>query len=113
MEAELAKNLGVSKTPVREALKILSHSGLVTFVPYKGASVAGVNAAFIRGVYDIRMLLEPEAVKRAVADGDPVFFHAAQEVLLHSQSAAAAGDRALTSQLNRRFHSSLYQGCGN
>src|ERR1700704_2888239 len=43
VEMELASQLGVSKTPVREALKILSGSGLVTFSPYKGASVRVVD----------------------------------------------------------------------
>jgi DNA-binding GntR family transcriptional regulator len=113
IEAELARSLGVSKTPVREALKILSHSGLVSFIPYRGASVTGVNAAFIQSVYDVRLMLEPEAVKRAVLYGDPQHFQSAGAALLQSQSAAAAEDRGLISQLNRQFHSSLYRGCGN
>src|SRR5436305_15298652 len=66
VEAELAQRLGVSKTPVREALKILSGSGLVTFSPYKGASVCTVDRDLAQNVFDLRLLLEPEAVERSV-----------------------------------------------
>src|SRR5579859_4582023 len=69
VENELAAQLGVSKTPVREALKTLAGAGLVTMSPYKGATVRTVDDALARSVYDIRLLLEPEAVRRAVAYG--------------------------------------------
>src|ERR1700722_10124972 len=65
VETELAAQLGVSKTPVREALKTLAGAGLVTMSPYKGASVRTVDDALAHSVYDIRLLLEPEAVRRS------------------------------------------------
>ena len=58
--------LGVSKTPVREALKTLAGAGLVTMNPYKGAAVRVVDGEQARHVYDVRLLLEPEALARAV-----------------------------------------------
>src|SRR5487761_1105391 len=69
VEADLAAVLGVSKTPVREALKTLAGAGLVTMSPYKGAAVRTVDDGLARSVYDVRLLLEPEAVSRAVAAG--------------------------------------------
>ncbi len=67
VEADLATALGVSKTPVREALKTLAGAGLVTMSPYRGAAVRAIDDATARNIYDMRLLLEPEAVRRAVA----------------------------------------------
>ncbi|RZQ60626.1 GntR family transcriptional regulator [Amycolatopsis suaedae] len=113
VEAELAQRLGVSKTPVREALKVLSNSGLVTFSPYKGASVCVVDAAMARDVFDLRLMLEPEAVRRSVQRGDPAVVDEAAEALKAAQAALPDRDHAELSLLNRTFHRALYAGCGN
>jgi len=113
VEAELAQRLGVSKTPVREALKVLSNSGLVTFSPYKGASVCVVDAALAQSVYDVRLVLEPEAVRRTVELRDPALLEDAAEALKEASAAIADRDQAELSLLNRRFHRALYSGCGN
>ncbi|HWD02777.1 MAG TPA: GntR family transcriptional regulator [Amycolatopsis sp.] len=113
VEAELAQRLGVSKTPVREALKVLSNSGLVTFSPYRGASVCVVDADLARSVYDVRMVLEPEALRRSVVAGARELFEDAAEALKHAQAALPDKDHATLSLLNRRFHRGLYAGCGN
>jgi DNA-binding GntR family transcriptional regulator len=62
VETELAQLLGVSKTPVREALKTLAGAGLVTMSPYLRA----IDPASAAAIYDLRLLLEPEAVRRTV-----------------------------------------------
>src|ERR1700750_1350846 len=62
VETDLAEVLGVSKTPVREALKTLAGAGLVTMSPYRGAAVRVVDAELARHVYDVRRLVEPEAL---------------------------------------------------
>jgi len=108
VEADLAAVLGVSKTPVREALKTLAGTGLVTMSPYKGATVRAVDDDLVRSIYDLRLLLEPEAVRRAVerrAD-----WEAARHALQRSRQAADWADRSLA---NRDFHQGLYLGCGN
>lgn len=69
VETELAAQFGVSKTPVREALKTLAGTGLVVMNQYKGVTVRMVDADMAREVYDVRLLLEPEALKRAVRRG--------------------------------------------
>src|SRR6202167_1701463 len=69
VETDLAEVLGVSKTPVREALKTLAGAGLVTMNQYKGAAVRVVDDEQARHVYDARLLLEPEALARAAAAG--------------------------------------------
>ena len=108
VEMELASQLGVSKTPVREALKTLAGAGLVTMNPYKGAAVRVVDDEQARHVYDVRLLLEPEALARAVTKGHD-WQHAHQA--LHR--ADHAPDQAERSQANRDFHRELYAGCGN
>jgi DNA-binding GntR family transcriptional regulator len=114
VETDLAEVLGVSKTPVREALKTLAGAGLVTMNPYKGAAVRVVDDELARHVYDARLLLEPEALARAVrlrgageAGGDWQHAHQA----LHR--ADHAPDQAERSLANRDFHRELYAGCGN
>jgi DNA-binding GntR family transcriptional regulator len=116
IETELAAQLGVSKTPVREALKTLAGAGLVMMSPYKGASVRLVDAALAHSVYDIRVLLEPEALRRSAARADAA--DAADTAAWAGAEAALdaadlATDRADRQQANREFHRALYLGCGN
>jgi DNA-binding GntR family transcriptional regulator len=108
VEADLAQRLGVSKTPVREALKTLAGTGLVTMSPYRGAAVRTIDAATAAALYDLRLLLEPEAVSRAVGNGGVAGL--ASEALARSDAAA---DDAARSLANREFHRALYAGCGN
>jgi DNA-binding GntR family transcriptional regulator len=108
VEAELAAEFGVSKTPVREALRTLVGSGLVTASRYKGATVRIVDEPLARSVYEVRLLLEPEAVRQAVSRGAAM--DAAREALVR---AAAAPDRAERSLANRDFHRALYRPCDN
>jgi DNA-binding GntR family transcriptional regulator len=139
VETELAQLLGVSKTPVREALKTLAGAGLVTMSPYRGATVRAIDPASAAAIYDLRLLLEPEAVRRAVqasavqasavqagavqaagvqaggahagaARPDDGTWTAAQAALAASDAAA---DQAQRSLANREFHRALYLACGN
>jgi len=109
VETDLAGVLGVSKTPVREALKTLAGAGLVTMSPYKGATVRTVDDGLVRSVYDLRLLLEPEAARRAVARRRCDIGAAAGAL----RRAGRAADRADRSLANRDFHRALYMGCGN
>jgi len=108
VETDLAEVLGVSKTPVREALKTLAGAGLVTMNQYKGAAVRVVDDEQARHVYDARLLLEPEALARAAAAG-----HDWQPAHNALAQAAGARDQAERSLANRDFHRELYRGCGN
>src|SRR5438874_13107594 len=69
VETDLAEVLGVSKTPVREALKTLAGAGLVCMSLYKGAVVRVVDDVQARHVHDARLPIEPEALARAVTRG--------------------------------------------
>ncbi|NEB75171.1 GntR family transcriptional regulator [Streptomyces sp. SID14478] len=108
VESDLAAQFGVSKTPVREALKTLAGTGLVVMNQYKGVTVRTVDAHMAREVYDVRLLLEPEALRRTVHRRASL--DAAREAL---ESAATATDTAQRSLANREFHRALYLPCGN
>lgn len=105
VETDLAATLNVSKTPVREALKTLAGSGLVVMSPYKGAAVRTVDASMANSVYDVRMLMEPEALRRAILLGASF-----DEAALTLEDVSDLARRSLA---NRRFHRALYAGCGN
>jgi DNA-binding GntR family transcriptional regulator len=118
VESELAARFAVSKTPVREALKTLAGTGLVVMSTYKGASVAVLDRELLRSVYEVRAVLEPAALRLAIAG--EARFDAAAEALA---AAAAVGEtppgpagqtgRVRMSLANRQFHQALYAGCGN
>jgi DNA-binding GntR family transcriptional regulator len=108
VETDLATQLGVSKTPVREALKTLAGAGLVTMHAYKGAVVRTVDDEQAWHIYDLRALLEPEALRRAVIAGHE--WRRAHEALARADEAADTAERSLA---NRDFHHELYVGCGN
>ncbi|MEV7318726.1 GntR family transcriptional regulator [Streptomyces sp. NPDC093970] len=108
VEAELAAYFGVSKTPVREALKTLAGTGLVVMSQYKGVTVRTVDADMAREVYDVRLLLEPEALRRTVRSGARL--DAARDALTRAGEATDTAERSLA---NRDFHRALYQPCGN
>lgn len=121
VETELAQLLGVSKTPVREALKTLAGAGLVTMSAYRGATVRAIDPASAAAIYDLRLLLEPEAVRRAVgrgaAEAGPSRTSQSQAswASAHAalQASDAATDQAQRSLANREFHRALYLACGN
>ncbi|MEU3183307.1 GntR family transcriptional regulator [Streptomyces sp. NPDC006923] len=108
VEAELAARFGVSKTPVREALKTLAGTGLVVMSQYKGVTVRTVDATMAREVYDVRLLLEPEALRRTVVGGAPL--GDAARALSRADAAADTAERSLA---NRDFHRALALPCGN
>jgi DNA-binding GntR family transcriptional regulator len=108
VETELAAQFGVSKTPVREALKTLAGTGLVVMNHYKGVTVRMVDADMAREVYDVRLLLEPEALRRTVRRGAGL--DAAREALRRAGQATDTAERSLA---NREFHRALYLPCGN
>ena len=68
VESKLARDLGVSRTPVREALRRLSDEGLVTLIPGQGAQVSQILYQEVLEVQEIRELLEPYAARRAAVN---------------------------------------------
>lgn len=71
IEEEVAAHLGVSRGPVREALGILRDEGLVTIAPRRGAVVTGLRPTDIDDLYDLRIVLECHAIRRAATTVGP------------------------------------------
>jgi DNA-binding GntR family transcriptional regulator len=116
VERELSAWLGVSKTPIREALKQLRSSGLVIATSYQGMSVRTLDAGTVRDVSGARAAVEPEAVRMAVDRRGAGPHPAARRALAEAESLLQAGQPAQPAQLgliNRRFHRELYAECGN
>ncbi len=111
VERRLAELLGVSKTPVREALIALAVSGLVTVTPNRGAVVRAVDVEDVRKAYEVRLLLEPWAVAKAVREGAAL--DEARANLKEARKLLPGTDHVPLSLANRRFHRALYAGCGN
>ena len=110
-ETAIAEELGTSKTPVRDALKVLSGTGLVTSSSHRGVSVSTVDEPMTSAVCDLRLLLEPEAVRRTVLRGiDGASFDRALERMVAAEDGESLVERSFA---NRTFHRQLYAGCGN
>jgi len=69
-ESSIGRQLGVSKTPVREALLKLEQDGLVELVPFKGGRVVGYSRRDVREIFELRALLEGACARRAAEHGD-------------------------------------------
>jgi DNA-binding GntR family transcriptional regulator len=100
-QSVLAREYGVSITPVREALRDLAAEGLVDFTAYSGAVVHQPTVEELEQVYQIRARLIPLAVKEAVTRITPAQMDAAQQ-LIHSMSHADSPEQWLEG--NRRLH---------
>lgn len=108
VERDLAAKLGVSKTPVREALKVLTRKGLLAAHPYRGTYVRSIDPSEARYLYELRLLLEPEAVRLATPAHDRETLAACGQLLTDAERFAREGDLVELSLANRRFHAMLY-----
>ncbi len=112
LEVPLATQLGVSRGPVREALRQLEQEGLVEFFPHRGAVVVGVADAEIETIYGIRALLEASAFGRAariVSDDD---LDALSDTVERMIAASEAGDVDSVTELDLRFHGRVVELSG-
>ncbi len=104
---ELAREFGVSITPVREALRLLSSEGLVVVEPHRGVRVLGANLEKILAAYVVRRLTESFATRRAVYRLSALDLDALAHILeVHPVDVAETRSR------NRAFHFYLYDRCG-
>jgi DNA-binding GntR family transcriptional regulator len=106
-QEQVATELGVSRTPVREALHLLEREGLVRLVPRRGAIVQGFTAADVRELYELRELLEPAAAALAAVRADEDERRAVQRLARLTER--PTGGFAP----NRDFHHALCAPCGN
>ncbi|GAA0487332.1 GntR family transcriptional regulator [Streptomyces stramineus] len=111
-EGDLADAVGVSRTPVREALLRLEAEGLIKLYPKKGALVLAVSAQEIADVVETRLLVEKYAAAKAVPASRQLIARL-EELLDDMSRAAAAGDLAAVSVSDRAFHAEIVRSAGN
>ena len=111
-EEEVARNLGVSRTPVREALQRLQQRGLLVAGPGgRGLVVAQLGHDEVVELYAMREILEGSAARFAAERATPE--EIATLYRLQEQLKAAEGDPMLHITLNRRFHQTIYEAAHN
>ncbi len=104
-ELRIAEALGISRTPMREALKVLAAEGLVTMKVRRGAYVTEVSEKDLRDVYHLLALLESDAARVVAQRASETELAGLQAQ--HAELAAAAGDRDRFFQINEAFHLQL------
>ena len=114
-EISLANRLGVSRTPIREAIRKLEHEGLVEMLPRRGAHVAGSTRQELRDVLEVRKTLEVLAITRAAELMKEEDFEALKEAEEAFRKLVENPDADLTGlgEADEHFHDIIYQSTGN
>jgi len=108
-ESRLAGELGVSRTPIREALSQLEHEGLVQLVPNKGAVVTGISPKDIQDIYAIRMMIEGLAARWAAENIAEDELRELQEAIDLEEFYTPKEDIGKLMSLDSNFHQILYR----
>lgn len=111
MEPELARWLGVSRTPLREAIRHLEAEGLLTTIPRVGTFVSEVNARDVEDTYAIRAVLEGLAARLAAMNPDPT--KAATLAAILAELARKTSDYRVYHEAAGRFHDAIFALSGN
>lgn len=112
-EAALAQLLGVSKTPVREALMRLKREGLVDIFPQRGTFVFQIDTDTVRALCDFRRVIECAALDRAASTGWGQLVDALERCVKAMQDALTSVDTSAYRRLDAEFHTCLFRFCGN
>ncbi|MEM7735292.1 MAG: GntR family transcriptional regulator [Deinococcota bacterium] len=105
---DIARLLGVSRTPVREAIRQLETEGLITTLPYKGAVVTRVSEEELEDIYQIRIALEARATRLACHNMTPKDIEVLEQIVanMHLESTEGRAEQSL--QVNRQFYQYLF-----
>ncbi|SLN41474.1 putative HTH-type transcriptional regulator YdfH [Pseudoruegeria aquimaris] len=110
-ETEIAARLGISRTPVREAIRQLEAEGLVAHVPRVGAAVRRLDYAEVMELYEMRVVLEGTAARLAARAASDIEIADLAEI--NAEMAGAVEEAARAYALNRQFHAALTQAAKN
>jgi DNA-binding GntR family transcriptional regulator len=109
VERQLAERLGVSRIPVREALRQLAHEGLAEERPTRGMVVRRLDEDDIDELFEVRAALEAVLCRRVVAHATDPGLERLDEIVTHADNALAASDTRLAVQWNAAFHECLVE----
>jgi DNA-binding GntR family transcriptional regulator len=113
VESELAHQLAISKTPVRDALLRLEKEGFIAKIPYTGYYVTNISPKSVEDIFQIRAVLEGLATRLAIPNFQEADFTKAEQIVQSHFEAAAADDILTASKLNRLFHNMLINRSNN
>ena len=111
VETDLAQRLGISRTPVREAIRVLESEGLVAHVPRVGLSVRTLDYSEVMELYAMRAVLEGTAARMAAQAASDIELAELEDI--NAELKAASADGARSYELNRQFHLALLDGAKN
>jgi DNA-binding GntR family transcriptional regulator len=111
VELRISEEMGVSRTPIREAIHQLELEGLVSVVPNKGAVVSGISDKDIEDIYEIRRSIECLAARWAAMHATDGELDDIGEILDLEEFYTARQDFPHILQLDSRFHQQLFQAC--
>ncbi len=112
-EQSLAKEFGISRTPMREAIKVLAAEGLITMKLRRGAYVTEVNRGDLEQIFTVLSLLEGEAAKQAATKAKESDLNALDDLHLRLEKAAADRNLDLFFEINVRFHERIISIAAN
>lgn len=113
MEIHLANRLGVSRTPIREAIRKLELEGLVTMVPRRGAEVANITEKNLKDVLEVRQALESLAIELACERITEENKEELRQKLDQVETAVRTGDTGAIASADVAFHDAIVEFSGN
>jgi DNA-binding GntR family transcriptional regulator len=114
-ENELSQQLGLSRTPVRQAFVQLEAEGLLELYPKRGALVVPVAASEIEDVFEARLLVEEHCARRAATAGGRPLATELAEAIAEQEAAIGTGEGGMAefAKSDRRFHRAIVAAAGN
>lgn len=113
MEVELAKEIGVSRTPIREAIRKLEKEGLVTIEPRRGAYASQISTEDMVEILEVRQNMEGLAAFFAASRMQPEQLTELKEISEHYNAAVQSGDMEEMIKHDTRFHRIIVESCNN
>lgn len=110
-EVAIGEELGVSRTPVREAFRQLELEGLIQIIPNKGAYVTGITEKDVRDIYMIRSMLEGLCARWATEHITKEQMEEMEENIYLAKFHAQKGHLEQLAELDNRFHDIMYEAC--
>lgn len=113
LEDRLAEHLGVSRNPVREAIRSLEATGLVEVIPRRGAYVCRPDVADARHLLEVRSVLESYAAECAARNLPDWLVPELRRIVAEGRKASKAGNTVKASELHSQFHMAIERAAGN
>lgn len=113
VERRIAEEMGISRAPVREALRQLEEEGLMVNIPFKGWYVTEVSPKAMAEIVSLRRVLDAFAAERAAANATPADVRDLQRLHADMQRAAGNDDADQLLELHLRFHARFYELAGH